>query len=98
MNAKFSVGETVIRQSPFYPEGNGEYTIIGLIDCATMQLLHPKMNVGNNIFYHLEGFKVKLPSGSVANHSAEIFLKKKHQRSEFTFNSLMDNLKLPQKA
>ena len=98
----FSVGEQVIRHAPVFTQHNGEYVVLGIISSEEYEALHPMVVFTNTIpgeyFYELEGFGVKLRDGSISKHTAESFLRKKHQGSEFSFTELMDVLKLPQQV
>lgn len=93
MNAKFSVGEEVILQSKAYPEFNGEAVVLEVF-CSTG-------GVDRDGIRFIEGgyaYMLTIKSPTIGRKWHEAALRKKHQPSEFTFNSLMDNLKLPQKV
>lgn len=92
MRQLFEIGEQVIRQATTYTDWNGEYKIIGVISAEEMKKLHPFMKVIDGWYYELEGFNVLTPRGSVANHTFEGYLRKKHKPSELSFTELITNL------
>lgn len=101
MIPKFSVNEIVIVQSPHYPETNGEYEVV-----QVLTYLEFRAHCQNQFKADPEGFIYKLKdycaTGKVNPENktdcvSEPSLRKKHLPGEFSFSSLMDNLKLPQK-
>lgn len=92
MNAKFSVGETVIINCEDLPQFNGTEHVV-----TQVEMVHFKNHDITLICYKL-GFTYPWCGDSHYEYWQESTLRKKHQPSEFTFNSLMDNLKLPQKV
>lgn len=99
MNAKFSEGEVVIAEFKNYPENNGEYTIIEVLTAEQFSTEFKDFLSIKSMYYRLQGLRIVGPSrGAICDAAGERSLRKKHTPSEFSFNSLMDNLKLPQSA
>lgn len=98
----FEIGEVVIRRAPEgnYPEHNGEYEVAGIISREEMATLYPHMHgLSCNWYYELKGLRARLtsirgrPTGTIARHSSERFLFKKHRPGEFSYDTLMASLK-----
>lgn len=101
MNPKFSIGEQVILQSLVQPESNGEYEIQSILfynDTIDDRLDESYVLICAGDVGYL--FTEPLKETGFSNEViwAESALRKKHEPSQLSFNSLMDNLKLPQKA
>lgn len=101
MNPKYSVGEVVIRQAPQtnYPEANGEYKVEEVITQKQFTSLHPLVQADGDYYYKLSGFRVlKSPSHTgYSYHSSEKFLRKKHEPSQMSFQSIIQNINSPVK-
>lgn len=99
MNAKFSEGEVVIAEFKNYPENNGGYTIIEVLTAEQFSTEFKDFLSIQSMYYRLQGLKIVGPNrGAICDAAGERALRKKHTPSEFSFNNLMDNLKLPQSA
>lgn len=92
MNPKFSVGERVVIVCKELPQFDGtEHTITEIKEVTFTNHGNVKL-----LCYEL-GFSFKWKGDENYTYWREGCLRKKHQPSEFSFDSLMDNLKLPQK-
>jgi len=100
---KFSVGEKVLRQAPepYYTKFNGEYVVVSVMTKQEYENLVPGVLAIGDFYYTLDGLRIEVEnlfgekSGVVSSHTAERFLRKKHDGSEFTFDQLMSTLKQP---
>lgn len=92
MKPKFSVGETVIVVCKDLPQFDGTAHVITDISEVTFTDHNVTM-----LCYKL-GFTYEWQGDKNYPYWRESCLKKKHTPSEFSFDSLMDNLKLPQSA
>lgn len=92
MRQLYEVGEQVIRQATTYTSYNGEYQIIGVISAEEMKQLHPFMKIIDGWYYELEGFNVLTLQDTIANHTFEGYLRKKHNPSSMSYQELMTNL------
>lgn len=104
MKQLFEIGESVIRQTLHYPEGNGIYTITSIITKQEYEDLYPSpfgWRHQDEIYYGLEGFSVEIgkdPVKIICHHTAQGNLRKRHEKGEMTFSELMSGLKIPQKV
>lgn len=97
MNPKFSVGEVVIVQSPYYPESNGEYEVIDIFSYEKFRSYCNKTfsSPGDPIVYRLEGYKVvgNRSPDHITDCCSEPHLRKRHQKGDMSFKELVNDLK-----
>jgi len=104
MKQLFSINESVIRQAQNYPEGNGIFTITSIITKQEYEDLYPSpfgWRHQDEIYYGLEGFSVEVGKHApplICHHTAQGNLRKRHERGEFSFDQLINTLKVPQKV
>lgn len=102
MNPKYSVGERVILQSKSHPEYNGEYTIIKILKdlevstCRITQTAHACEGGPGDIAYLLDEPHLSKSSGREI-FWAEVALRKKHEPSQMSFQSLIQSINSPVK-
>lgn len=102
MSPKYSVGELVILQSREYPEYNGEYYVNKILDKGE----HSKCRITANVHYCIptHGPNSYLLSEPHLNKDtglevfwAECALRKKHEPSQMSFQSLIQSINSPVK-
>jgi len=102
MKQLFEVGEVVIVQSPYYPETNGEYSVLGVFtyDEFREYCQGQFKSDGNPFIYKLAGYLAvgKNNPNNKTDCVSEPSLRKKQQPSELSFRELMTTLKSPQKV
>lgn len=102
MNPKFSVGEVVIVQSPYYPEQNGEYEVEEVFTYAEfLEYCKGAFKSDCKTFiYRLKGYSAtgKINPENKTDCVSEPSLRKKHLPGEQSFKDLMTTLKSPQKV
>lgn len=102
MNAKYSVGESVILKSTSRPECNGEYTVSKVLQkdevtvCRITGRWHSHTGKLSNYGYLLDSPKLNNFSGVEAVW-AECALRKKHEPSQMSFQSLIESINSPVK-
>ena len=102
MSSKYSEGENVILQSTSHPEYNGEYTVSkvlqkgGVTICRITGLRHSHTGKFSNYGYLLDSPKLNKSSGVEAVW-AETALRKKHEPSQMSFQSLIQSINSPVK-
>ena len=101
MNPKFKGGERVTLQSITHPQFNGEYTVLGVYKLNTKDksIYFPDLGVELQFKVLTTDFVYDVGNFLNAKYytlNDEFELKKKHTPSEFSFDSLMNNLNLPQ--
>ena len=104
MNPKYSEGEIVILNSKVLPEYNGEYTTSKILTkgevtvCRITGRRHSHTGKLGNYGYLLDSPKVNkfCPEGVEAVW-AEISLRKKHEPSHMSFQSLIQSINSPVK-
>jgi hypothetical protein len=104
MNPKYSVGEVVILQSQALPDYNGEYTVYKILEkgevavCRITGRRHSHTAKFGNYGYLLDSPKVnKFSPEGVEAIWAEISLRKKHEPSQVSFQSLIQSINSPVK-
>lgn len=104
MNPKYSVGEVVILQSQALPDYNGEYTVYKIITAGEVSVCRITgrrysytIKLGD-YGYLLDSPKINkfCPEGVEAVW-AEISLRKKHEPSQMSFQSLIQSINSPVK-
>jgi len=100
MNPKYSVGERVILQSVSHPEYNGEYTVSKIIGDGQVYncRLSGRGLVSVDFGYFLDTpLKDKLEDFCVEVKWGESALRKRHEPSQMSFQSLIQSIKSPVK-
>lgn len=103
MNPKYSEGESVILQSISSPESNGEYTIRQVVKEGEMyKCRHSGQDLINatDLGYILEEIITLSESqkgGNIEAMWAESALRKKHEPSQMSFQSLIESINSPVK-
>lgn len=100
MNPKYSEGESIILQSISHPEYNGEYTVSKII--ADGQVYSCRLSgrglVSVNFGYLLDiPLKDKLEDFYVEAKWYESALRKKHEPSQMSFQSIIQSINSPVK-
>lgn len=102
MNPKYSEAESVILKSTSHPEFNGEYTVSKVLQkdevtvCRITGLRHSHTGKLSNYGYLLDCPKLNKTSGVEAIW-AESALRKKHEPSQMSFQSLIQSINSPVK-
>ena len=85
--------EVVIADFKYYPQNNGEYTVLEVMTPEKVKAEYPKFNILGSIYYRLEGLAiVGAISGEICNAAGQPALRKKHIPGEFRYNELIKNL------
>lgn len=99
MKQLFEVGEVVIADFKYYPQNNGEYTILEVLTQEQVKAEFPKFNILSDVYYRLEGLAIIGPkNGDICDAAGQPALRKKHQPSSQSFKDMMTTLKSPQKV
>lgn len=100
MNPKYSVGENIVLQSRSHPEYNGEYTVFKIVrdgQIYTSRLGGQSM-ISVDFGYLLDTpLKDKQADFYVEVKWAESALRKKHEPSQMSFQSLIQSINSPVK-
>lgn len=101
MIPKYSVGEVVIVQSPYHPEGNGEYEILDIFTYEQYQIYcNGEFKSTEAYFiYKLEGYLIKGKKNPERSTDcvSEPSLRKRHEPSQMSFQSLIQSINSPEK-
>ena len=99
MNPKYSVGESIILQSKDSPEWNGECTVLQILQKGSVYKCRNTSHVwivedANYLSYVLDILVVDPADGyEVVWH--ELALRKKHEPSQMSFQSLIQSVNSP---
>jgi len=89
---KFNLNERVLLQSKGQPELNGEYTVIE-VKYSPLCICETSKELLKNVYiYKLDDVE------GLTEYWAESALRKRHVPGEYSFDELMNNLKLPEKV
>ena len=103
MNPKYSVGELVLLQSRQYPEYDGEYCVDKILfkeeinRCRITGSLHFCSSVENGPLSYILSQSHKCKKTGREIFWAEVALRKKHEPSQMSFQSLIQSINSPVK-
>lgn len=99
MNPKYSVGEVIILQSRSLPEYNGEYVVQNIYKPGEKKMCQAGSNIAITDPYRFTydlGFSFEW-RGAVISTFQEVALRKKHEPSQMSFQSLIQGINNPVK-
>lgn len=100
MNPKFKEGEIIILQSTTHPQFNGEYPVLGVYKLNTKDKTVHRPDLGVKLQFKSLTTDFVYDLGNFLNAkyctlNNEFELKKRHDKGDMSFNSLMNSLKSP---